>query len=39
MASQDYKEKGKLYGGFMSTVKWVIPVIGVIVFAVVALIS
>ncbi|MEO0690032.1 MAG: hypothetical protein AAFY51_06995 [Pseudomonadota bacterium] len=39
MASQDLDQKGKLYGGFMSTLKWVIPVIAIIVFGVVALIS
>ncbi|MEM6857654.1 MAG: hypothetical protein AAF559_07265 [Pseudomonadota bacterium] len=39
MASQDLKQKDKLYGGFMSTLKWVIPLIAIIVFLVVALIA
>lgn len=39
MASQDLKQKDKLYGGFMGTLKWVIPVIAIIVFLVVALIA
>ncbi|MEO1731895.1 MAG: hypothetical protein AAFR64_14315 [Pseudomonadota bacterium] len=39
MASQDLKQKDKLYSGFMGTLKWVIPVIAVITFGVVALIA
>ncbi|MEM1196676.1 MAG: hypothetical protein AAGH57_11270 [Pseudomonadota bacterium] len=39
MASQDLDDKGKLYGGFMTTLKWVIPLVAVIVFLVVALIA
>ena len=39
MASQDYEQKGKLYGGFMGTLKWVIPLIAIIVFFVMYLIA
>lgn len=39
MASQDIDQKGKLYSGFLSTLKWVIPVIVIIVFIVMALIA
>jgi len=39
MASQDLKQKDKLYSGFMGTLKWVIPLIAIIVFFVVVLIA
>ncbi|MDJ0976974.1 MAG: hypothetical protein QNI87_00390 [Erythrobacter sp.] len=39
MPGQDFEQKGKLYGGFMSTLKWVIPIIAIIVFIVVAAIA
>ncbi|MEO0464561.1 MAG: hypothetical protein AAF127_15640 [Pseudomonadota bacterium] len=39
MTSQDLDRKGKLYGGFMATLKWVIPLIAIIVFLVMALIA
>lgn len=39
MAAQDYDQKGKLYGGFIGSLKWIIPLIGIITFGVVALIS
>ncbi|MEO0589148.1 MAG: hypothetical protein AAFZ11_01160 [Pseudomonadota bacterium] len=39
MASQDLKQKDKLYSGFMGTLKWVIPLIAIIVFFVLVLIA
>ena len=39
MASQDLKQKDKLYGGFIGSLKWIIPLLAVIVFIVVALIA
>ena len=39
MASDDLKQKDQLYGGFMSTLKWVVPIIAIIVFFVMMLIS
>ncbi|MEO0643502.1 MAG: hypothetical protein AAFY47_08840 [Pseudomonadota bacterium] len=39
MAGQDLKQKDSLYSGFMSTLKWVIPLIAIIVFVVVAIIA
>lgn len=39
MASQDYDQKGKLYGGFMGTLKWVVPLIAIIVMLVMAMIA
>lgn len=39
MASQDLKQKDKLYGGFIGSLKWIIPLLAVIVFFVVALIA
>lgn len=39
MASQDLEQKGKLYGGFMSTLKWVIPLVAIIVFFVMMMIA
>ncbi|MEE4288200.1 MAG: hypothetical protein V2J14_02425 [Erythrobacter sp.] len=39
MASPDLKQKDQLYSGFMSTLKWVIPVIAVIVFIVMMMIA
>ena len=39
MASQDLEQKGKLYGGFLRTLKWGIPVLAVIVFFVMMLIA
>lgn len=39
MASKDLDQKDRLYGGFMTTLKWVIPLIAIIVFFVMALIA
>lgn len=39
MAAPDYDQKGKLYGGFTGSLKWIIPLIAIIVMFVVALIS
>ena len=39
MASQDLEQKDKLYNGFMDSLKWIIPVVAVIVFFVVYLIA
>ena len=39
MAAKDYDQKGKLYGGFIGSLKWIIPVFVIIVFGVMALIS
>ncbi|MEM9501559.1 MAG: hypothetical protein AAF941_06900 [Pseudomonadota bacterium] len=39
MASNDIDKAEKMYGGFIATLKWTVPVIVVITFAVVALIA
>ncbi|MEM7690272.1 MAG: hypothetical protein AAF291_14730 [Pseudomonadota bacterium] len=39
MVSQDYDQKGKLYGGFIGSLKWVVPLICIIVLFVMALIA
>ena len=39
MASQDMKSAEKTYGGFISLLKWSIPVIAVITFIVIMLIA
>ena len=39
MAAQDYDQKDKLYGGFIGSLKWILPLIAIIVFGVMALIS
>lgn len=39
MAAQDYDQKGKLYGSFIGSLKWIIPLIAIIVLFVMALIS
>lgn len=39
MASQDIDQKGKLYSGFMATLKWVIPLIAIIVAFVMMMIA
>lgn len=39
MASQDIDQKGKLYSGFMATLKWVIPLIVIIVAFVMMIIA
>ena len=39
MAAPDYNQKDKLYGGFIGSLKWIIPLIAVITFGVVGLIS
>ena len=39
MASPDLKQKDQLYTGFMNSLKWIIPVILVIVLFVMMLIS
>lgn len=39
MASQDLKQKDKLYEGFMNSLKWIIPLLCLIVAIIIALIS
>lgn len=39
MASEDLEQKDQLYGGFMSVLKWTVPLIAIIVAFVVMLIS
>jgi len=39
MAIQDYDQKGQLYGGFIGSLKWIIPLICIIVFVVMGLIA
>jgi len=39
MATQDYDQKGQLYGGFIGSLKWIIPLIVIIVFIVMGLIA
>jgi hypothetical protein len=39
MANEDLERKDKLYGGFMATLKWVIPVLAIIVLFVMMLIA
>ena len=39
MTVHDMKKAESTYGGFMATLKWAVPVIAVIAFAVVALIA
>jgi len=39
MAGPDLKQKDQLYSGFMGTLKWVVPLIAVIVFVVMMIIA
>jgi len=39
MASQDLKQKDKLYSGFIGSLKWIIPLTALLVFFVIFLIA
>lgn len=39
MSGQDLDQKDKLYGGFMTVVKWAIPIVAIIVMFVLMLIA
>lgn len=39
MARQDINDNTKLYSGFMATLKWVVPVVSLLVFFVIMLVA